>query len=180
MSTIVTRAGKGSPLTNTEMDSNLTNLNTDKFEIGGTYSGGTASTIPYLNGSKVLSSGTALQFDGVNLGLGVTPSAWASPFATGVFEFSGGFLAPSAANQTFRLGQNHYYNGSSYIYKANGPASAYLQNSGAHQWLNAASGTAGNAITFTQAMTLDASGNLGVGTTSPSGKFHTAFNYCTN
>lgn len=33
MTTIVTRAGKGSPLTNTEMDTNLTNLNTDKLEV---------------------------------------------------------------------------------------------------------------------------------------------------
>jgi hypothetical protein len=32
MSTIVTRAGKGSPLTHTEVDSNFTNLNTDKAE----------------------------------------------------------------------------------------------------------------------------------------------------
>lgn len=32
MATIVTRAGKGSPLTNNEMDDNLTNLNTDKVE----------------------------------------------------------------------------------------------------------------------------------------------------
>lgn len=32
MSTIVTRAGKGSPLTNTEVDNNFTNLNTDKVE----------------------------------------------------------------------------------------------------------------------------------------------------
>jgi len=32
MSTIVTRAGKGSPLTHTEVDSNFTNLNTDKLE----------------------------------------------------------------------------------------------------------------------------------------------------
>ena len=30
MSTIVTRAGKGSPLTHTEVDTNFTNLNTDK------------------------------------------------------------------------------------------------------------------------------------------------------
>ena len=30
MSTIVTRSGKGSPLTHTEVDSNFTNLNTDK------------------------------------------------------------------------------------------------------------------------------------------------------
>lgn len=32
MSTITTRAGKGSPLTNTEVDDNFTNLNTDKLE----------------------------------------------------------------------------------------------------------------------------------------------------
>ena len=32
MSTITTRAGKGSPLTNTEVDNNFTNLNTDKIE----------------------------------------------------------------------------------------------------------------------------------------------------
>jgi hypothetical protein len=34
MSTIVTRSGKGSPLTNTEVDSNFTNLNTDKYQSG--------------------------------------------------------------------------------------------------------------------------------------------------
>lgn len=33
MTTIVTRAGKGSPLTNNEMDTNLTNLNTAKIEV---------------------------------------------------------------------------------------------------------------------------------------------------
>ena len=32
MASIVTRSGKGSPLTNTEVDSNFTNLNTDKIE----------------------------------------------------------------------------------------------------------------------------------------------------
>lgn len=34
MATITTRSGKGSALTNTEMDSNFTNLNTDKYESG--------------------------------------------------------------------------------------------------------------------------------------------------
>jgi hypothetical protein len=38
MATIITRAGKGSPLTNTEVDANFTNLNTNKVE------GPTAST----------------------------------------------------------------------------------------------------------------------------------------
>jgi hypothetical protein len=34
MSTIVTRAAKGSPLTHTEVDANFTNLNTDKYQSG--------------------------------------------------------------------------------------------------------------------------------------------------
>ena len=34
MSTIVTRAGKGSALTHTEMDANITNLNNDKYQSG--------------------------------------------------------------------------------------------------------------------------------------------------
>jgi hypothetical protein len=42
MSTIVTRAGKGSPLTNTEVDANFTNLNTDKVQVTGTPTNGQA------------------------------------------------------------------------------------------------------------------------------------------
>ena len=34
MSTIVTRSGKGSPLTNNEVDTNFTNLNSDKYQSG--------------------------------------------------------------------------------------------------------------------------------------------------
>lgn len=34
MSTIINRATKGSPLTNNEVDSNFSNLNTDKMEKG--------------------------------------------------------------------------------------------------------------------------------------------------
>jgi hypothetical protein len=36
MSTIVTRSGKGSPLTHVEVDANFTNLNTDKIQSGNT------------------------------------------------------------------------------------------------------------------------------------------------
>lgn len=42
MSTIVTRAGKGSPLTNNEVDANFTNLNNDKIQVTGTPSNGQA------------------------------------------------------------------------------------------------------------------------------------------
>jgi hypothetical protein len=67
------------------------------------------------------------------------------------------------------LAANYYLNSSgNYIYKTTAFAAGYVPNyanNGSHVWFNAPSGTAGNAITFTQAMTLDASGNLLVGTT---------------
>jgi hypothetical protein len=44
MATIVTRAGKGSPLTFSEMDDNLTNLNNAKLELSGGNAGATVAT----------------------------------------------------------------------------------------------------------------------------------------
>jgi len=99
-----------------------------------------------------------------NLGLGVTPSAWSGFKA---FEVaSAGSAIWSSGVTDIRMSANMYYNGA-YRYAGTGAATRYEQSSGQHAWLTAPSGTAGNAISFTQAMTLDASGNLGVGTTSP-------------
>jgi hypothetical protein len=106
-----------------------------------------------------------------NLGVGVTPSAWSQGraielLAPGMGLFNAGSLGgPSLIYLT----SNAYVN-SGFKYGVNGEASSYLQWLGAHIWSTAPSGTAGNAITFTQAMTLDASGNLGIGTSSPTNK----------
>jgi hypothetical protein len=94
-----------------------------------------------------------------NLGLGVTPSASNLPTIESQY---GLFVGQGQTN----IVANGYYS-SGYLYKTTAAASRYQQITGAHYWYNAPSGTAGTAITFTQAMTLDASGNLGVGTTSP-------------
>jgi hypothetical protein len=74
------------------------------------------------------------------------------------------------------LTQNAYLNASAeYIYKNTGAASYYLQSSGAHSWATVASGSAGGTISaWTTAMTLDASGNLGIGTGSPAARLHVA------
>jgi hypothetical protein len=106
-----------------------------------------------------------------NLGIGVTPSAWG---LDGVLEFGvgGSALVAYSANNT-NMYSNAYFNGTNEIYVASNTATKYQQSSGAHQWFNAPSGTAGNAITFTRAMTLDASGRLGIGTTSPSSLIET-------
>jgi hypothetical protein len=106
-----------------------------------------------------------------NLGLGVTPSAWASSYNAFQFGITGrsGALFTNGVNDLWQV-SNAFFNGSDFIYYANGTATAYNQANGTHNWRTAASGTAGNAFSFTQAMTLDASGNLGIGTTSPQAK----------
>jgi hypothetical protein len=98
-----------------------------------------------------------------NLGLGVTPSAWSSGKA---YETTAAGHALWALSNEINVTQNAYFN-SGWKYGATAAAARYQQQSGEHKWHIAASGTAGNTISFTQAMTLDASGNLGIGTSSP-------------
>ncbi len=99
-----------------------------------------------------------------NLGLGVVPSAW-----------GGGYIALDIASRTAlvaggsadpSLVYNGYYNGTNWIYKAATYASRYQQILGEHRWYTAPSGTAGNAISFTEALTLNADGKLLIGTTT--------------
>ena len=109
------------------------------------------------------------QFDASgNLGLGVTPSAWSVGKTIQLGGAGSAFLfGGTSAGTNTSYGINAYFN-SGWKYGDTGYATRYAQDAstGSHSWFTAASGTAGNAITFTQAMTLDASGNLGVGTTS--------------
>ena len=103
-----------------------------------------------------------------NFGLGVVPSAWSS--ANRVLEISStgnvafqGTLGRIVANAYFDQTDNRFE------YIGTGEATAYTQESGAHKFFTAPSGTANAAITFTQAMTLDASGQLSLGTVTASG-----------
>lgn len=166
-----------------------------------TLSDGTANGVPYLDGSKVLTSGAVLTFDGTILSstrfagalngtvgattantgsftalgasasivLNTTPHTWTAGYYA--MELATGNLATST-NGSLYLNQNTY-NSTGYLAIAPGAASRYAMNSGLHLWYNAASVTnAGDPLTFVQAMTLNASGNLGIGTTSPAGRLH--------
>ena len=106
-----------------------------------------------------------------NLGLGAVPQTW----ATGARGMRiGSFLTAwtqsnGAANVSFGAYEGSTTNVLNYSSTGDAPT-LYRQLSGGHSWLTAPSGTAGNAISFTQAMTLDAAGNLGIGTTSPTAR----------
>ena len=123
-----------------------------------------ADTIAFAEGGA-----EAMRIDASgNLGLGVTPSAWRS--TTKAIQISAGASLQGFDNGSVvatTLGSNVFFNTSNQgIYLNSQAATYYGQASGSHYWYNAASGTAGNTISFTQAMTLDASGNLLVGTTT--------------
>jgi hypothetical protein len=127
-----------------------------------------ADTIAFAEGGAEVA-----RFDSSgNFGLGVTPSAWTSPFK--VIESGNGSTFQNAIafqtnNNTVNLMGNCYYDGSYRFKYGSGSATAsqFVVNSNSYVWNLASGGTAGGVATFTQAMTLDASGNLGLGTTSP-------------
>jgi hypothetical protein len=120
-----------------------------------------ADTIAFAEGGTEVA-----RFDSSgNLGLRVTPSPWQSGRAAFQIGSAGCVVGSSSLTSYVDVGANTYINSAvSNTYINTAPASLYRQTTGVHQWYTAPSGTAGNAITFTQAMTLDASGNLLVGT----------------
>jgi hypothetical protein len=218
------------------VDSSAGTAGSKKITIGqyqlAPVSGGTANGVTYLNGSKVLTSGSALTFDGTNLGigtsspgeklainqgnfyalrtggaklrladqnnevsveslpvgvnsdmvfktstttrmtldssgnlgLGVTPSAWSTNRKA--VQIGGSSVAAlGLAAQFSEIAHNAISQVSGPVYATSNPAAIVDFNNataGGFAWRIAPSGTAGNAISFTQAMTLDASSNLTV------------------
>ncbi len=133
------------------------------FTNAPTVTGGTANGVAYLNGSKVLTTGSALVFNGSNFALGVSPSTNSANTSIEINKAGNGLSVFS--NTDFRMSRNVYDDGAKYA-RSSETAVTYRLGNGTFEWYNAPTGTAGSAISFTQAMTLDASGNLCVGTTT--------------
>jgi len=124
----------------------------------GTLTGGT--------GVVNLGSGQFVKDASGNLGLGVTPSAWSGFTA---FQLpNGGYFAGGGGYTNFTT--NVYNDGSQKYINSGAYALSYQQHGdGAHKWYTAPTGTAGNPISFTQAMTLTSSGELLVNRIGSSG-----------
>jgi hypothetical protein len=130
--------------------------------LGGTLtnSAGTANGVAYLNGSKALTSGSALVFDGTNLGLGTSSpgtrlhsksslaenTRLEGTTARGSGSVFGSFFDPT--------GRKGYWG-----FAASVDDTFFISNE-----MNASLAFQTNAITRA---TLDSSGNLGIGTSSP-------------
>ena len=104
------------------------------------------------------------------LGLGLTPSSWYTG-GPKYFQLTGDIGFAATTNNSIRF--NNYVNTTpADVYYGNGYAGTYtfFANSGQHVWRTAPSGTAGNAITFTQVLAVEKDKSLALqGATSQSG-----------
>jgi hypothetical protein len=98
-----------------------------------------------------------------NFGVGSTPTDWS--VGHGIQIGTTSFVWNDNSSNTYLTNNAYYNSGWKYSVSSVG-ATNYLQGSGAHYWNISPSGTAGNAITFTTAMTLTSSASLLVNTTS--------------
>lgn len=141
------------------------NLGTAEMRMSAGESGNSYFQTFYTNGSERM----RLDASG-NLGLGATPSAWGGSRYKVIESAYAGALAFDQGYLTASLSTNTYWNGTNWIYKLSSWGATRYElgdltgSAPSHKWFTAASGTAGNAITFTQAMTLDSSGQLYIGT----------------
>jgi hypothetical protein len=98
------------------------------------------------------------------IAINTTAKTWDA--STDAVQFQSGSLWNFSTSQ-LNLDQNVYYNGA-YKYLNAGAASEYSQASGAHFFKVASTGSADADITFSTALTVANSGNVGIGETSPS------------
>ena len=157
--------------------------------IGGstTLSGGTANGVAYLNGSKVITTGAALQFDGTNLSFGkaartqatnyaaisLTPVLAAAQFWSlvghGANACEGNILwnCESSGDETFN-------------YTASGDAASRIRQAGTETVFQFAStGTAGTAVGFTteRSARFTTNGCLAIGATSTASAGNRIYTY---
>jgi hypothetical protein len=132
-----------------------------------TLNAGTANGVAYLNGSKALTSGSALVFDGTNLGIGTSSPAQRLEVLGASNGAANTYIRVTANIASgYETGLQFFRNGGS-IVNAQIAATTEVGNDFGRLTFSTA-----NAGTLTERMRLDSSGNLGIGTATPGTRLH--------
>jgi len=187
MSTIVTRAGKGSALTHTEVDANFTNLNTDKLQSGNTAASLTITSAT-INGGAINGTTVGATTPAAGTFTSLSDSGNLAFTGTGnriTGDFSNATVANRVMFQTSTVNSNTRLgvipNGTAQIAALNFYNTADPTNSSFFGLLaNASESQLNSGITGTgtylpmtfytggsERMRVDTLGNVGIGTSSP-------------
>jgi hypothetical protein len=133
--------------------------------VGGnvTLSGGVANTIPFLNGSKVVTTSTSaggLAWTGQIMGIGSSSSAWGNAF-NGLQVTNGTSYVRGGGNSSHAV-NNVYNDNTNWRYIGNAAAAQLILGDGNISLQTAATGTSGNVVTFGTGIYIDQLGE-GVG-----------------
>ena len=143
------------------------------------YTDNNAATVESDTDPLLLKSADSIQFEtgGANqrmridasgrVGIGVVPSTlWSSSYDALQIGLGGSIAAHAGAGHALKIGSNFVYEGiaPNYYdkYLTSSTAGKYEQDNDGHKWFTAASGTAGNAISWQEAMRIDSSGSVTV------------------
>jgi len=124
-------------------------------------------------GTTQLTVGSSSSTFAGNIGVGMTPDdSWGTNshiINLGIATADAGHIGwreQSGADE-LSVGWNVYHNNTNWYYASNNPANLYTQHNGTHKFQVAGGGIADNVITWTDGLTINSSGNVGVGANSP-------------
>ena len=109
-----------------------------------------------------------------NLGLGISPESHYGDYQTFDFGKTGLLISASSGTNVTMLINNAYLNSSTaWVYKEADEASMYEQSDGTHRFYYAsAGGSADASLSWSEALRINNSGNVGIGTSSPASLLH--------